>query len=128
MLYQPPTQLFTSTGVDMSVKQKSAVMIMQQNSGISIGFSWDGSGLNGVIEVQVSNDYSTNPDGSVQNSGTWNTLPFSVNGSVVTSLPVATDSGNGFVDVQTRAYAVRTVYTPSAGTGTLFATLAGKFI
>lgn len=127
-IYQPPTQLFTSAGADMSSNQKSSIFIIQQNSGLSISFSWDGTGLAGTIQVQVSNDYTLNPDGSVQNPGTWNTLPFSNAGVITTDLPVATDSGVGFVDIQTRAYAVQAIYIASAGTGTLFATLAGKFV
>lgn len=81
----------------------------------------------GTIAVQVSDDFSLNPDGTVKNSGTWSTLPFNVSGTVVSSAPVSGNSGNGALDIlQLGFYAVRLVYTAVSGTGTLTAMINAK--
>lgn len=111
------------TNQSMATQVISAVTIINNLSMISYDISWaGGSGATaGSFAVQVSNTYSQNADGSVRNVGNWTSL--------ILSLPpiVTTASGNGFIDVDANAaYAMRLVYTPTGGTGTLNATLAAK--
>lgn len=81
----------------------------------------------GTVSVQVSNDYALDAKGDVANSGTWNTIFFiDTAGSVATSFAVSGNTGNGQVDIQTGAYAIRTLYTRASGTGTLQVTVSGK--
>ena len=91
------------------------------------GVSWTGTSPVGTLAVQVSNDYSLNAEGAVSNAGTWATLPFSVAGTIVTSLAVTGNTGSIYIDIDTiSAYAIRLVYTATSGTGTLSATFNGK--
>lgn len=109
------------TNGDMSDDIVSSVTIIQKLSLVSYGVSWTGSSPVGVITVQVSNDYSLNPDGSVNNTGTWNDLPLSA------TCDVSGNSDNGFIDIDAQAgYALRLVYTSTSGTGTLQAIVSGK--
>lgn len=99
----------------------SEVTIIQKLSLASYGVSWAGSSPVGVITVEVSNDYSLNPDGSENNAGTWNALPLSGTAAV------SGNTGNGFIDIDAQAgYALRLVYTRTSGTGSLQATVVGK--
>lgn len=109
------------TNGDMSGSLTSVVTIIQKLSMVSYSVSWAGTAPVGVITVQVSNDYSQNADGSVKNSGTWNTLVLS------DDTPVSGATGVGFIDIdQTAAFAIRLVYTRTSGTGTLQATVNAK--
>ena len=57
----------------------------------------------------------------------WITLPVSDDtGSVVTSLPVAGNTGKAGFDFKTGYYAVRIVYAPTGGTGFMTARFNGK--
>ena len=106
---------------NMSGKITSEVTIIQKLSMISYAFTWVGTSPTGTIDIQVSNDYSQNGDGSVKNAGTWNSLPLSSTPSV------SGNTGNGFIDIDSSAgYAVRAVYTAISGTGTLQAIVSGK--
>jgi hypothetical protein len=88
---------------------------------ISYDCSWTGTSPVGTITVQSSNTYSQNAAGVVQNAGDWNTLPLSGTASV------SGNTGSGVVDVTASGlYAVRLVYTPASGTGTLNVTVSGK--
>lgn len=88
---------------------------------ISYSITWSGSSPSGTVTVQVSNDYSINAAGTVLNAGTWNTLPMSATGTV------SGNTGNGFADIDTLGgYAIRLVYTPVSGTGTMNAIVTGK--
>jgi len=108
------------TSGDMSQASiTSSVTIIQQLSMISYGFSWSGSSPIGTIAIQVSNDYAVDAGGTVTNTGSWATLDLEYGGSVVSSVPVSGSTGNGVVDVETGAYAIRAVYTKTSGTGTL---------
>lgn len=112
---------------DMSAGIVGEASIIQNISMLSYAFSWDGSGVDGEISVEVSNDYAENADGSVKNAGTWATLTLQYNGSSVTEIAINTDTGNGMVDIfQTGAYAIRPRYTRIGGTGTLQAVMNGK--
>ncbi len=125
--FSPTPVLNSVTGQSMTGNLTSLVTIIQKLSMVSYGVSWTGSSPVGTISVQVSNDYSTNANGSVLNSGTWNTLTFSSGGSTVTTLPVSGNTGNGFIDIdQTGAYAVRLIFTAGSGTGTLNAVINAK--
>src|ERR1700678_1263503 len=114
-----PHQVITNG--DMTTTLISEVTIITNISVISYTYTWTGVSPSGTISVQVSNDYTENEAGSTKNAGTWNTLPIS---------PTATVSGNtgmGAVDVLAASfYAIRTVYTPISGTGSLNAVVKGK--
>lgn len=113
---------------DMSGSLTSAVTVIQKMTMMSYSYSWSGSSPVGTVSVQVSNDYELNPDGTLKNAGTWNTIFFlDSSGTVVTSFAVSGNTGNGGVDVdQTGFYAIRTVYTRASGSGTLQALFCGK--
>ena len=104
----------------------SDVTIIQQLSAMSYGFSWSGTSPVGVIAIQVSNDYSVDASGAVSNAGTWSPLDLSSNGVTSQSVAVTGNTGNGLVDVETGAYAIRAVYTKTSGTGTLQAKINAK--
>lgn len=94
--------------------------IIQKLSMISYSFTWAGTTPVGSVSIQVSNDYSENPDGSVKFAGTWSALPLQYNGSPVTVVPVTGNSGNGFIDVdELSGYAIRPIYTATSGVGVL---------
>ena len=117
-----PYQVFVNQSMATSVAT-SAVSIIQNLSQVGYDISWSGgSGATaGTFSVQVSNTYTQNSDGTVRNAGNWTTLTLS-------STPtVAAASGNGYIDIDAiSAYAIRLVYTPSGGAGTLNATICGK--
>jgi hypothetical protein len=105
---------------DMTTTITSEVSIISNISMIGYSYSWIGAAPVGNISVQISNDYSQNEDGSVRNAGTWTTIYFSVNGATANSAPVAGSPGSGFIDIDTMSsYAIRTVYTPTSGSGSL---------
>lgn len=111
---------------NMSGNLTSVPTILQSISRPNYSYSWSGTSPVGSISVQTSNDYSVNPNGTVDNPGTWNTLPFTVNGSLVSSLPVTGNTGTGIADIVIGSYAIRTVYTAVSGTGSLTAIITGK--
>jgi hypothetical protein len=99
----------------------SAVTVIQNVSMASFDISWTGSSPVGVINVQVSNTYSKNVDGTVKNPGNWTTLTLSA------STSVSGNTGTGFIDIdQLSSYAIRLQYVKTSGTGTLNATITGK--
>jgi len=128
MAYRPevaPVQVITNG--DMSKDITSKVTIIQKISMMSYSYKWAATSPDGTISIQVSNDYSLNPDGTVKNSGTWETITVNQGGTPTTTLTVSGNSGTGFVDIdQLGAYAIRTIYTYSSGTGTLQAWFVGK--
>lgn len=118
------------TNGDMTTTLISAVTVMQSLAGVSYGFSWTGVPVGG-LSVQVSDDYALDPDGrTVLNAGTWTTLVLNQGGTPVTSMPVpGSTPPTAFIDViTTMAYAIRCVYTPTSGSGTLNATVTGKVL
>lgn len=100
----------------------SLVTIIPSLSMPSYSYSWSGSSPVGTIAVQISNDYSVLPNGNVNNAGTWTSIYCNFNGSstLANSVAVSGNTGTGFIDVPlTGAYAIRTIYTASTGTGSL---------
>ncbi len=105
----------------------SAVTVLQSLTVGTYSYSWAGTAPIGNIAVQISNDYSILANGVVNNAGTWTTVYVTLNGStVVNAIPVSGNTGNGVVEWSTGAYAIRTVYTKTSGTGTLQAVINGK--
>lgn len=110
--------------VSMAASITSAPMIIQRLPGISFDIAWTGAPV-GTFQVQVSNTYTQNPDGTTANAGNWTTLP-SASFSGTYPVPAGT-TGNGFLDVVgTEAYAIRLVYTRTSGTGNLTVVVAAK--
>ncbi len=111
----------------MATSITSDPTILQSLSCGSYSISWSGTSPVGTLVLQVSDDYKLNPKGAVENAGTWNTAPVSVDGSTETSMPVTGNTGTGFIDILgTGAYAIRLVYTATSGSGTLTAVVNGK--
>lgn len=115
----PPMQVMTNA--DMSLASSvSLVTVIQNISMLSYEVEWSGATPIGVMDVQVSNDYSQNADGTVRNPGTWTSIPS-------LSSAVTGNTGTGFFDiVQTGAYAIRLQYTRTSGTGAMQAFINGK--
>jgi hypothetical protein len=108
------------TNASMTTNVTSAVTVIQNISRVGYDISWTGTPT-GIFSVQVSNTYSQNSDGTVNNPGTWTTLTLSAP-TAATGAP-----GNGFIDIDDiSAYAIRLVYTATSGTGTLNVTINGK--
>jgi len=123
----PSPQGQPANGSSMGANIISAPTIIQKLSMISYGISWSGATPVGTVSVQVSNDYSLNEDGTINNPGTWNTMTLNYNGTPTTAIPVTGSTGNGFIDVDaTAAYAIRLIYTFTSGSGTLKAVVNGK--
>lgn len=119
----------THPTASMATSQTSLITIIDNMSMFSYGVSWSGGGTPvGALSVQVSNDYSVNSEGTVLNPGTWNTIPFQdSSGTIVTSVAVTGNTGNGFINVDGQAgYAVRLIYTATSGTGLISAFAHGK--
>jgi len=115
------------TNGSMAGNLTSTPTILQSLSMLSYALQWSGTSPVGTVSVQVSNDYSLTPAGTVDNPGTWTTITLQVSGSAVTSIPVSGNTGTGFIDIEsTAAYAARLVYTAGTGTGTLNAVVVGK--
>lgn len=115
-----PFQVITNG--DMSGSITSEVTIVDNLSAISYDISWSGATPTGTIQVQVSDTYKENANGTgVLVAGNWNSLPLSSTPSI------SGNTGNGAIDIQILGfYAIRLIYTASGGTGTMQATLAAK--
>lgn len=114
---------------DMSGTLTSSITIIDNITLFSYSYSWSGSSPIGTVSVQASNDVKLLATGAIDsnNPGTWNTLPLAASGSLVTSVPVSGNTGNGMIDVDASGFfAIRTVYTFGSGTGALTATVIGK--
>lgn len=109
------------TSGDMSSDIISAVTVIQTNSMVSYDISWVGDAPVGIMEVQVSNTYTQNGDGTPRNPGNWTTITLS------TTPTVSGDTGNGAIDIDATAfYAIRLVYVATSGDGVMQAVIAGK--
>lgn len=115
------------TNGDMSGSLITQPTILQSLSCGSYSLTWTGTTPNGTVSLQVSDDYKLNPDGTVENAGTWNTAPVTVGGASATTMPVSGNTGTGFIDILgTGSYAIRLIYTAVSGTGSLNVTVNGK--
>lgn len=113
-----PFQVITDG--NMSISIASQVTIVQMMTMISYDISWVGSSPIGLIVVQISNTYSENADGTVRNAGNWTNVP-------LTLAAVTGNTGVGFIEVpDNTSYAIRLLYTPTSGTGTMQAFVKGK--
>lgn len=109
------------TDGSLSGNLTSKVTVIDNLSMVSYSLSWAGSSPSGAVNVQASNDYSEYADGSVNNAGTWNTLPLSI------SPAISGNSGSGFIDIDAQAgHALRLTYTAISGSGTLNVLVTGK--
>lgn len=109
---------FNAVSGDMSADITSKVTILNGLSMFSYHIAWNGTSPSGSITFQTSNDYSQDSQGNVLNPGSWNDM--------VVSGPtdISGDSGEGFLDAtQCSAYAIRFIYTRSAGSGEMEATI-----
>lgn len=105
----------------------SSPTVLQSLTSGSYALSWAGTSPVGTVSLQVSDDYSLDPNGLVNNPGTWNTAPLSSGGTTLTAIPVTGNTGNGYIDILgTGAYASRIIYTAGSGTGALTITVVGK--
>jgi hypothetical protein len=105
----------------------SPATIVQKISMLSYTVSWAGTSPVGTLAVQISNDFSLNPNGTVNNMGTWTVLPLNLAGTTVNTIPVTGNTGTGAIDIdQLGFFAVQLVYTATSGTGVLNAVFNGK--
>lgn len=112
---------------DMSGNLTSQPTILQSLSCGSYSVTWTGTSPVGTLSLQVSDDYKLNPDGTVENAGTWNTAPLSSGGTTMSTIPITGNTGNGFIDILgTGSYAIRLIYTAGSGTGSLTIVVNGK--
>lgn len=113
-----PTPVYINQS--MTASSTSIPTNLQSLSEISYDISWTGSPT-GAFTVQVSNTYSQDQKGNVINAGSWNTITLS------NSVTAGGSAGSAFINIAELAGLwVRLVYTPSAGTGVLNATVYGK--
>lgn len=111
----------------MGASITSDITLLQSLTKGSYQVVWsDGSTPIGTIALQVSDNYSVDPSGAVLNAGTWTTATISVAGVPASSAPVSGNTGSGFIDFSTAAYATRIIYTRTSGSGTMSATVTGK--
>ena len=111
----------------MATNLTSLVTVVSRLSLVNYSCSWTGSSPVGSVSIQGSNDFELNPEGVVENTGTWNTLPLGYNSGVVTAIPISGNSGNGAIDIATTGfYALRFIYTATSGTGNLTVTVNAK--
>ncbi len=114
---------------DMSLASiTSPVTILQMLTVGTYAYSWAGAAPVGTLAVEISNDYSIDPAGTVLNAGTWIAVYFTLNGGAtpVASAPVTGSPGSGVIEFTTGAYAIRTIYTRTSGTGLLQAVINCK--
>lgn len=122
----PPESVITNGDMSQATITSAVTLLPSLTLG-TYAYSWAGTAPVGNLAIQISNDYSLYPNGTVNNAGTWNTVYVTLNGSsVVNAIPVSGATGNGIVEWSTGAYAIRTVYTKTSGSGTLQAVFAAK--
>ena len=110
---------------DMSGNITSSPTILQSLTRVAYSVDWTGSPV-GTFQVQTSNDYALNPNGTVANAGNWATIPLIVNGVISNTVSTVGFTG-GMIDVEgISAYAIKLVYTAGSSTGVLTAVIAGK--
>ncbi len=116
------------TDGDMSADITATPTVLQSISGVSFTLSWSGSTPIGTIAVEGSNDFSLNPDGTVDNAGTWIPIYISVNaGPAAASAAITGNTGSALIEIlKTTVYAIRLFYDATSGTGTLNAVINGR--
>ena len=102
---------------DMTASFNGPATVLAQKTALSWQLVWTGTPT-GTFSVQTSNTFSQNPEGSIGNAGSWDTIPSS---AFTGSLPAPSGSaGSGTIDlVGTGVFAVRLVYTAVSSDGTL---------
>lgn len=111
----------------MAANITSDPTILGSVSGASYSISWAGATPVGTLQLQVSNDYALNGDGTVGNAGTWEAVPVTISGGLTTTMTVSGNTGTGFIDIQRHnGYATRLVYTATSGAGSMTAVVNGK--
>lgn len=122
----PNTNTPIINAMTMAADITGPATIIQMLPGLSYDISWTGAPV-GTFEVQVSNTYRQNADGSVASLGNWTTIPVA---SFSGTYPIpAGSASNGFLDVVgTECYAVRLHYTRTSGTGALTVVACGKVL
>lgn len=116
-----PVEQIITNGNMASASITSIPSIISNTSMVSYDISWSGTSPVGTVDVQISNTYKQNADGSVAVAGNWTSLtlstPFSISGN----------TGFGMINLSDlSSYAIRIVYTKTSGVGTLNAYIAGK--
>ena len=105
----------------------SDVTVVPEISLISYTYSWSGTSPVGTVKVQVSNDYAIDAQGNVSNAGNWADISFLTGTGFSASVAVSGSPGTANIVLPLcGAYAFRTVYTRTSGTGTLQAYICGK--
>jgi hypothetical protein len=109
-------------------QSQSGITVLKSLSVVSYDIAWAGSTPIGSVSVQLSNTYKRNPDGTAANPGSWNSIPFQDNtGAIVQTVAVSGNSGTAFIDIRVSgAEAIKIVYTPTSGSGSLTAVISGK--
>lgn len=107
----------------------SLVTLIPKLSLVSYTVSWSGTAPVGTLSMQISNDYSLDSTGAVQNTGNWSALSFYNRGTAAQVTTIAVSGATGADNLVTGlcgAYAIRLIYTRTSGTGTLQAYVCGK--
>lgn len=116
-----PYQVIVNQSMAGTVYSQVTIITNTTKMGYDISWSGGSGATAGSFQVQVSNTYSQNAAGAVLNAGNWTAL------TLAGSPTVAAASGNGFIEIDSLgAYAVRLVYLPTGGSGTLNATVTSK--
>jgi hypothetical protein len=111
-------------GASMATSITGPATCIDKPTMLSYDLVWTGTPV-GTFQVQVSNTYSQNPDGSTNAAGNWTTIPSTL---FQGTYPVPSGSASGgFLDVVlTGASWVRLVYTATSGAGNLTVVPSGK--
>lgn len=122
-----PHLVITNASMAPGAPTVSQPSIVQMVSMPCYQATWTGTAPVGTLQVQGSNDFRLDKAGKVANAGTWTAMYFSINGSAPTNMvPVSGNTGSALIDIETSVYAIRIVYTPVSGTGTLNVNVVGK--
>lgn len=113
---------------DMSANIVSAPTVLQTLTLGMYQLSWSGASPVGTVTFQLSNDYSLDATGKPANLGTWSTgyVFDPATSTFINSVPITGNTGDGVIEFQTGANAIRIVYTATSGAGTLQAVISSK--
>lgn len=117
-----PQRIMDQVALNDDAESRVTIIQMLDNVSIQVNITGDATG---EFAVQISNDYSINPDGSERNPGTWTEL------STPAAVTVTASNPNPiFFDInQTGAYAIKLVWTDtSSTTGVADAILVAKAV